>query len=152
MLYPTTRRASRALVSACAFEDLEVRSMMSVVNVADYGARPNDGVNDLSAIQSALNASKAGDTILFDGGVFDLSGFVNSGGNGLKVLTGRSYKGQNGAVLRGKDTKGPQLQFAGNDVTISGLTFEGGGIKIDGSSGMAQNIVVDNNVFKVDNS
>jgi polygalacturonase len=40
--------------------------------VTDYGARANDGLDDSAAIQRAMNASAAGDTIAFPAGTFDI--------------------------------------------------------------------------------
>ena len=43
---------------------------MSIVNVKDFGAHA-DGVHlDTEAIQSAINSAKAGDTVLFEDGIF----------------------------------------------------------------------------------
>ena len=46
-------------------ENLETRKLMSAVNVTDFGAKPNDGIDDTKAIQNAINASRDGDTIVF---------------------------------------------------------------------------------------
>ena len=57
------------------FQGLEQRLLFSTINVNDYGAIPNDNLNDLLAIQAAVNASGPGDTILFPGGVYDINNF-----------------------------------------------------------------------------
>src|SRR4051794_7732409 len=103
-------RKNPRVSSPFGIQPLEDRLMFATINVSNYGAIPNDGQNDLLAIQAALNASHTGDTILFSGGTFDLFNFGgqqrNSNGNGLIVPGDRIYLGQNGATIRGKDTNG----------------------------------------------
>lgn len=124
-------------------ESLEKRQLFSVISVTSYGATPNDGSDDTAAIQKALNASKSGDTILFTAGTFDLK-------TNPKVWpSDRTYRGEDDATLRGKTSSGQLLSFRGDDITITGLTFEGGGIFFDRASGFNQNIVVDNNIFEL---
>jgi hypothetical protein len=151
--------------TAPAVWPLEKRLLMATINVNDYGAVADDGQNDLLAIQAALNASSAGDTILFPGGVYDLTNFYlqqhNSNGNGFVIPGDRFYLGQNGATLRGRDSLGPQVyiqNYSGsthlptNNVTISHLSFDQGGIYIDNAGGMNQNIVLDYNTFHINTS
>jgi hypothetical protein len=151
------KRLSRAVLLP-----LEDRVLFSTINVSNYGAIPNDGVNDLLAIQTALNASRAGDTILFSGGTFNLSNFSlqqrNSNGFGMIFPGDRTYLGQNGATLSGSDSRGPLVylqSYSGsshvptNNVTISHLNFVGGGIYIDSSSGFNDHIVLDYNTFNL---
>lgn len=153
----------RHLVSSRpALHDLERRLLFATINVDDYGAIPNDNQNDLLAIQNAIDASSAGDTILFPGGVYNLSDFGlqphDSDGNGFIVPGNRNYLGLNGATLRGSDFRGPVLypqNFNGNNrastnnVTISHLTFDGGGLYVDNVSGKNQNFLIDYNVFNM---
>src|SRR5205814_10598217 len=79
-------RAGRAGRGWGLFEHLENRQLMSTVNVADYGARPNDGQDDRSAIQAAIDAAKPGDTVLFGAGQFDINGQVTARSG--RTLTG----------------------------------------------------------------
>lgn len=156
---------SNRLVARPLLLDLEQRLLFATINVNDHGAIPNDNQNDLLAIQDAIDNSSPGDTILFPGGVYNLSSFNlqphNSGGNGFIVPGDRKYLGQNGATLRGSDFRGPVLypqSFNGNNraqtrnVTISHLTFDGGGLYVDNVSGMNENFVVDYNVFNMNMS
>lgn len=130
------RRAVRA-----AFEALEFRRHLSTVNVADFGALPNDGVDDAPAIRRALSASRGGDTILFSGGAFDLNGEMTLPEN-------RSYIGQKGAILEGDGADGHLIKLQGDNITIRGLTFEGGGVFIENpAKGMNSGITLDNNTF-----
>lgn len=127
-------------------EVLEVRKLFSTVNVVDFGARPSDGGNDTGAIQSAINSSKHGDTILFPDGVFDLP-------DGLTVPGDRTYKGIDSATLRGRNGEGWLLKLRDDNTTFTGLTFEGGGLFVEkGGNGWRfnKNIVIDNNVFRLD--
>src|SRR5689334_3450885 len=81
--------------SAKHFEVLENRQLMSTVNVAAYGAHPNDGGDDRAAIQAAINAAQPGDTVVFDNGTFNINGQVQ-----LKSgITMTSANGNKGATL-----------------------------------------------------
>jgi hypothetical protein len=141
------RKASK--VQGVRFEALETRELMAVINVADFGAKPNDGGNDLGAIQAAINASKTGDTVLFNGGTFDLQGLA---ADGLTVPGDRTYKGTNGATLRGRGSNGQLVTLHADNVTFTGLTFDGGGLFMDRSGGFNNNIVLDYNTFKINTS
>src|SRR4051812_39752816 len=83
-------------IAAVNFEGLEKRELMSVVNVADFGAKPNDGGDDRAAIQAAINAAKAGDVVQFGAGKYDINGQINVG---------------NDRTLKGAAGLGSQLQF-----------------------------------------
>src|SRR6185369_1456537 len=111
------------------FESLETRQLFAVVTVTDYGAIANDGKDDSGAIQKALDASKTNDTILLSGGTFDLKTEMKT------WPSDRTYKGQNGATLAGKTSDGQLISFRGDDITVTGLTFDGGGIFIDRPKG-----------------
>jgi hypothetical protein len=135
-----------AAPGAVNFEALETRQLMAVISVTDYGARANDNADDRGAVQAAINASKPGDTILFSGGTFNFS-------DGLLVPGDRTYKGQNGATLKGRSAEGQLLALHSGNVTFTGLTFDGGGVFIDSSAGgFDQNVVFDSNVFKLNTS
>jgi len=82
-----------------AFERLETRTLMSVINVNDKGAKPNDGNNDLSAIQAAIDAAQPGDTVKFAAGTYNLNGQ-------LHIKTGRELAGA------GVGSNGTTLQFS----------------------------------------
>src|SRR5688500_11369502 len=70
------RNGSKRVRDAINLENLEHRQLMSVVNVADFGAKPNDGADDKGAIQAAINAAKPGDTVVFNAGTFNLGSQV----------------------------------------------------------------------------
>jgi hypothetical protein len=138
------RRSVLRKAASALLESLETRQFLSTVNVVDFGAVANDGNDDSPAIQKALDASKAGDTVVFPGGTFDLK-------SGMSAWpSSRTYQGQNNAALKGNTNKGQLVTFRGDDVTLSGLTFVGGGVFFDRSNGFNQNVVIDNNIFRLD--
>jgi hypothetical protein len=125
-------------------EFLENRQLMAVVNVADFGAIANDGRSDAAAIRAAMNAAGTGGTVNFGAGVFD------TGGEEIVLASSRSYVGSN-TTLRGVGPRGPQAHITGDNVTVKGFTFQGGGLFIDRPGGeWNYNINVDNNVFRMD--
>lgn len=132
------RKASRR-TNTTLFEPLENRQLMAVVNVADFGARPNDGQSDQTAIQNAINASQPGDTIRFNAGEY------NTGM--LRFKGSRSYTGDSGATLRNAGGN-YVLTIEGNssDVSISGLKFVGGGIDMGGGQ-KYRNVTITKNQF-----
>ncbi len=142
----STRNASR-LANAVHFENLETRQLMATINVTDFGAKANDGGDDRQAVLNAINASHNGDTILFSGGTFNFSDEINVPGN-------RTYKGTNGAVLKGQSSsQGELVKMQSDNATFTGLTFDGGGLFMDHpGGGRNTNILVDNNTFKLNTS
>src|SRR5262245_38124160 len=138
------RRDVRRAAHASNFEQLETRQLMATVNVADFGARVNDGVNDLAALQSAMNAAGAGGTVVFNSGVYDLP-------DGMKFTSNRIYQGNTGGtILRGKNSQGWLIHAEGDNFTFKGLTFEGGGVFLDRpGGGMNTNINFDYNTFRL---
>src|SRR5262245_14981431 len=128
------------------FEQLEIRTFLSTVNIFDFGARPNDGINDAGAIAAAVRATAAGDTILFPAGVTDLQ-------TGFTVPGNRIYQGQSGAIIRGRHAQGFLMHLEGDNAAVKGLTFEGGGLFIDRlGGGRVSNILVDGNTFRLNTS
>src|SRR5262245_49476313 len=97
-------------------ETLERRQLLATINVTSFGAIPNDGVNDTSAVQAAIKASIAGDTIYFVKGVFDLP-------TGMIIPGGRTYSGESGATLRGKNAEGWLFKLQQDNTTFQNLSF-----------------------------
>src|SRR4051812_9966740 len=54
-------------------ENLEKRLLFSNIQVADYGAVPDDGGDDRAAIQAAINDAGANDTVRFGSGQYDIN-------------------------------------------------------------------------------
>ncbi|WP_428938994.1 glycosyl hydrolase family 28-related protein [Fontivita pretiosa] len=116
-----------------------------MINVADFGAIPNDAGDDSYQIQRAINSSAAGDIIVFNAGEYRISRELTPLGGG------RKYMGQGAAKTTLRQT-GSQFVFhiIGNDVTITGFKFIGRGVFLDNPRGqMNENIVIDNNTFEL---
>lgn len=127
----------------CTLEMLEPRRLLAVISVTDFGARPDDGVDDVFNIQRAINNSRAGDTIYFPAGVYNVN-------MPLGFLPDRTYKAAEGAIIRGHGSGGYSVKVTGNNITITGFTFEGGGIFLERPGGSwNENIVIDYNVFRL---
>jgi len=115
--------------NSCLLEALERRCLMATVNVADFGALPGDGIDDRASIQNAINASLAGDTVSFGPGQFNVNGTIN-------LRSDRQYLG-NGTTLKGISTAHVAFLNHGSNVTISGFVFDGAGVKLEATSGVA---------------
>lgn len=90
-------------------------------------------------VQGAINASKAGDTILFPAGTYNLSTMI-------VVPSGRMLYSKEGAILHGA------AAYAINSlgqIKVIGLTFDSTGIKFDGNT---DGSLIDNCTFKTVNS
>jgi hypothetical protein len=132
---------------------LEDRRLFAVITVTGHNPADN-GANDLAAVQAAIAASSNGDTILFDGGVYNLSGFGGANpADGLLLPGSRIYKGINGAVLKGQASNGQLVTVKSDNVLFTGLTFTGGGVFLDRQGQpMNKNITFDNNVFNINST
>lgn len=97
------------------------------VDVTRFGAMPNDGADDLRAIQRAIDASKPGDIVRFTAGAFDCSGTVF-------LRSGRTYRGAGDTTLRftdlPDDTYGVAFLENCAEVTFDGFHLVGGGIRL----------------------
>src|SRR5688572_17757102 len=89
---------NKKMSEAMNLENLENRQLMSVVNVADFGAKPNDGADDKAAIQAAINAAKPGDSVVFNAGTYNLKSQVQLKGG----ITLTSASGKKDALLDSK--------------------------------------------------
>jgi hypothetical protein len=95
-----------------------------IVNVREFGARGNGVVDDTAAVQSAINAAKAGETIYFPSGIYDVSNFVVQNRSGLSFAGDREK-----SVIRQKAGAARIATVeASRDITISNLTFDANGI------------------------
>jgi fibronectin type 3 domain-containing protein len=124
---------------ANVLEQLEQRRLMAAINVTDFGARPNDGIDDTNAIRSAINASKPGDTVVFSGGTYNVN-------DKIRFLSHRTYNG-GGTIARTPgqdfiaDTDGENT-----NIKINNLTFQGGGIHA--GNGMARGMEITGTTFQ----
>jgi hypothetical protein len=131
----------------CRVEQLEFRTLFSTISVTSFGATPNDGADDTFQIQQAINASKPGDTIFFPGGTYNINSQLD------KLPGNRTFTSNGDATLVGRSPTGELLHINSDDVTITNLTFNGGGIFIDkNGGGFNQNIVINNDVFNLNTS
>jgi hypothetical protein len=123
------------------FDRLESRQLLASINVTSFGARPNDGGDDLGAIRAAINASANGDTIYFPSGTYNLSDQVFLKGS-------RNYLGDN-ATLHGNDNNRHVLHIQQDNTKVEGFTIEGKPIMIDtGSGAMVAGVVINNNTIR----
>jgi hypothetical protein len=120
--------------------------MLSTVNVTNYGAVPNDGRDDRSAIIAAMNASAPGDTIYFPAGTYNVSSDIFLKGGGRVY---RGAPGDGSTKLVGVD--GNHIFHVQEDNTrIDSFTFDGEPVMIDQNQGKrVSNVVVNNNVMYV---
>ncbi|HSR05613.1 MAG TPA: glycosyl hydrolase family 28-related protein, partial [Bryobacteraceae bacterium] len=119
----------RRFLCVYAFVAVQAMSFAATTSVMTAGATGNGSTDDTAAIQSALNSSAAGDTITFPAGTYRISSRITMPSN-------RTLQGQSGAIIKGS-IGGALFQGTYNNarnITIDGLTFDGGGILFNGSS------------------
>jgi Pectate lyase superfamily protein/Ricin-type beta-trefoil lectin domain-like len=98
----------------------------SAASVKDYGAKGDGVTDDTAAIQTAVNSTPSG-TLLFPAGTYKLS-------NTVTLLSNVIYLGQSDAKLQGNGRfRILQTAWDGQNETISGLTFDDGGLLIRGT-------------------
>jgi hypothetical protein len=120
-----------------ALSALEPRLLLATIQVSNYGARPNDGINDTSSIHAAINASAPGDTIQFAPGRYNIDKVTLKGS--------RNYIGGGATIDSSSD-----FAFSGaadsKDYVIKGFRFERAGIAFGAGSSFA-NILITENTF-----
>ncbi len=130
--------------AGCLFENLELRRLLSVVNITDFDAVPNDGRDDAPAIRQAMEHTGSGDTLYFPAGTFDI-------GTAIKLTGDRIYSGERDqTLLKGTTTRRHIFYVQQDRTTIQNLTFDGKPILIDKPNGdMVQDLLIDNCTFHV---
>ncbi len=112
-------------------------------NVKDSGATGNGSTDDTRAIQAAINASPAGDTIVFPAGTYKVSSTIY-------IPSNRTVQGQSGATLTGPG--GMFLMIlpydSASNIKIDGMVFDSGGISTNGNSVPAYNIQISDCTFQ----
>ena len=139
------QRRIRLFLYISAFVVAQTMCFAAITSVTTAGATGNGSTDDTAAIRSALNSSAGGDTIIFPAGTYRISSRIT-------VPSSRTLQGQPGAILKGS-IGGALLQSVYNNtrnLTIDGLTFDGGGILLTGSSTAypADNIKITHNRFQ----
>lgn len=99
---------------------------MAAINVADFGAVPNDGQDDVGAIQAAISASRAGDTVNFGPGTYDIN-------SEIQLRSNREYKGWDATIKRHGTGFALGTDGINYNITISSLTLDGGGFVQNGN-------------------
>lgn len=133
-----TSRTSRRRIQTrrkLRIESLEERVLLAVVNVIDYGAVPNDGADDLAAINAAVNAASAGDTVFVPTGDFSITGSIRPK-SGV-TIEGAGRDSTTVTRIGGGGSSMIDLNALSN-VQIADLTLDGSGsalFGIDGSNG-----------------
>lgn len=88
-----------------------------VVSVQDFGAKPNDGVDDTVAIQKAINSGAQ--NLLIDGGVYDVGG-----ASGVTISSSMRLYGA-ATLRRLSAVSAPMITVSASGVEIDGLTLQG---------------------------
>lgn len=101
------------------------------INVADYGAIPDDGLDDKNAIQNAINAAQPGDEVYFPDGVYNLKADASTS-TMLALKSGVNLRGESkdGTVLLAyfavTANRTSVIRILGkNNIVISDMTIKG---------------------------
>jgi|GEM_PF-1828939 len=103
----------------------------ATLNVMDFGAVPDDGLDDIPAIHAAFDAARAGDEVYFPNGTFDLIGTLpNDGTSHIELKNGVNVRGESeeGTMLKShfdRNTANSKVMnaFGLHDIVISNLTI-----------------------------
>src|SRR5690606_37235192 len=109
------------------------------ISIMDFGANPNDGVDDTAAIRQAIEeARRQGKAVVFPEGQFDVGGRFDFRGGGSYYGPGMiNWTGGEGAIAFIPGTEG--------DIHIDGLTFNGRGIHLNSKH---NNVTIVNSTFQ----
>jgi Pectate lyase superfamily protein len=95
-----------------------------VVSVKAFAAKGDGVADDTAAIQAAINAAKAGETIYFPSGIYDVSNFVVKNRSGLSF----AGEGQKSVIRQRAGAARMATIEASRDIVISNLAFDANGI------------------------
>ncbi|MFA5706546.1 MAG: right-handed parallel beta-helix repeat-containing protein [Candidatus Neomarinimicrobiota bacterium] len=99
-----------------------------VHNIVDYGATPDDNSDDSTAIDAAIAAASAGDTVFFPAGEFHHS-------TQLDCVTGVTYAGTGPSSIIKSYDGSTEYGFRGSsisDIVMRDLTLDGNGTSLAG--------------------
>jgi hypothetical protein len=116
-----------------------------VVSVKAFGAKGDGVADDTAAIQAAINAAKAGETIYFPSGTYDVSNFVVKNRSGLSFIG----EGRNSVIRQKAGAARIATIEVSRDLVISNLTFDAYGIIAYGGVVLysVTGIRIENNTF-----
>ncbi|HEV8724271.1 MAG TPA: glycosyl hydrolase family 28-related protein [Candidatus Binatia bacterium] len=116
-----------------------------VVSVKAFGAKGDGVADDTAAIQAAINAAKAGETIYFPAGNFNVSNFA------VKKRQGLSFAGEGQKSVIKQKTGADRIATveASRDIAISNLAFDANGIVSYGGVVFyaSKGVRIENNTF-----
>lgn len=119
------------------------------VSVKSFGAKGDGIADDTAAIQSTINAAKAGDIVYFPAGIYNSANFVVSGRSALSF----NGEGQKSVIRRLTGAARIATIESSRNITITNLNFDANGISSYGGVVFyaADNVRIENNKF-VDNA
>jgi len=115
------------------------------VNVREFGAKGDGVADDTRAIQSAINAARAGETIYFPSGTYRVSNFA------VKNRAGLSFAGEGRkSVIKQNPLAERIATFAGStEISVSNLAFDANGKESFGGVAFyaVKKVRIENNFF-----
>src|SRR5205814_3044753 len=115
------------------------------VSVKAFGAKGDGVADDTAAIQAAINAAKASETIYFPSGTYDVSNFIVKNRSGLSFVG----EGRNSVIRQKAGAARIATIEVSRDIVISNLTFDAYGIMAYGGVVLysVAGIRIENNTF-----
>jgi regulation of enolase protein 1 (concanavalin A-like superfamily) len=107
----------------------------------------NGVVDDTACLQAAINATPAGGTLTIPAGTYRITSTLN-------LLSSRTYTGTGNPVILGYQGNGPggfslaQIYSSISNITVSGITFDGGGLALTPNDVTASGITITGNTFR----
>lgn len=95
-----------------------------VISVKAFGAKGDGAADETGAVQAAINAARAGETIYFPPGTYDVSNFIVKNRSGLSFIG----DGRNSVVRQKAGAARIATIEESRDLVISNLTFDAYGI------------------------
>jgi hypothetical protein len=134
-------------------------SQPGVIDVRDFGAIPDDQLDDAAAIQAAIDSARATppQTIVFPPGVFLVSRSLDPRGFGRVFQGATAIRSEDNQYIVASQTVLRPLgtnfvfHFRGEAAVFQNLSFDGRAIFCDrADSSMVKGLVIDNCAFRID--